>query len=405
MIDEKMIRVLAIGDLSNNIVMFKKFVKSPIHLLNFSWDGPSKVMDIREGVEFFNTSKTREIIKKINSVKSNYDISIAMSSTGLLMAYLADLNYIAYFVGHDIRSPPFLKNVKDPLSTDEPLYHFNFLERWLYKKAYDNAIACVVTDDELLSHLQRYRNDPTRITGYIVDTTIFNENVKPIDREKTKFTFFSPARMGLQKGTDRIWEALRLCKSDFDVIQVEWYDTRTPKEIALAKDWIENKPPQVKFVPIMKRENVARYMVYADAILGQVSGIQADVERSGALCKKPVIHYADPKILYLIDGKRIPSPFLPHSNDPKSIAETIDRIVQDKEFRERLAKEEYEFVIKLSNPENVAVQWDTLFETMAKKYGSIKKNSHQIKIRFRILLFLIGNRLYGKKIKKLFNRV
>jgi glycosyltransferase involved in cell wall biosynthesis len=397
-----MVKVLAIGDLSNNIVMFKKFTKSPIHLLNFSWDGPSKVMDIREDVEFFNTSKTKEIIKKINSVKDKYDICIAMSSTGLLMAYLADLNYIAYFVGHDIRSPPFLKNVKDPLSTDEPLYHFNFLERWLYKKAYDNAIACVVTDDELLSHLQRYRKDPIRITGYIVDTTIFNENIKPIQREKTKFTFFSPARMGLQKGTDKIWEALRLCKTDFEVIQIEWYDKRTPKEIELARNWIENKPPQVKFVPIMKREDVGRYMVFADAVLGQVSGIQADVERSGALCKKPVIHYADPKITYIVQGKRIPSPFLPHSNDPKTIAETIDRIVEDKEFREKLAKEEHEFVMGLSDPKMIAEQWDKLFEDMAKRYGSIRKNSHFVKIRFIMLLFLIGNRLYLKKIKKIF---
>ena len=29
------IKVLAIGDLSNNIVMFKKFAKSDIHLINF----------------------------------------------------------------------------------------------------------------------------------------------------------------------------------------------------------------------------------------------------------------------------------------------------------------------------------------------------------------------------------
>ena len=44
------LRVLAIGDLSNNIVMFKKFVKSDIHLINFPWDGPSKVIDIKKDV-------------------------------------------------------------------------------------------------------------------------------------------------------------------------------------------------------------------------------------------------------------------------------------------------------------------------------------------------------------------
>jgi len=400
-----MVRVLAIGDLSNNIVMFKKFVKSQIHLLNFSWDGPSKIMDVREGVEFFNTAKTSEIINKINNIKNDYDICIAMSSTGLLMAYLADLNYIAYFVGHDIRSPPFVRDIRDPLSTDESLYHFNFIERWFYKKAYDNAVACVVTDDELMSHLQKYRKDPVRITGYIVDTTIFNEKIKPIEEEKHKFTFFSPARMGLQKGTDKIWEALRLCKSDFEVIQIEWYDKRTSKEIELAKNWIKNKPNQVKFVPIMKREDVGRYMVFADAVLGQVSGIQADVERSGALCKRPVVHYADPKITYIIDGRRVPAPFLPHSNDPKSIAETIDKVVEDKDFRDKLACEEYEFVMGLSNPEKIAAQWDDLFIKMAGKYGSINRGSNQIKIRLTLLLFLIANRLYLRKINRLFDKI
>ena len=44
------LRVLAIGDLSNNITMFKKFTKSDIHLINFPWDGPSKVIDIKDDV-------------------------------------------------------------------------------------------------------------------------------------------------------------------------------------------------------------------------------------------------------------------------------------------------------------------------------------------------------------------
>ena len=209
------------------------------------------------------------------------------------MSYLADLNYIAYYCGHDIRSPPFVKNMHDPLSTDKPIYDFNSWERSYYKKAYDNAIAAVVTDDELLEHLKKYRKDHVRISGYIVDTTLFNPDVEPIHKTKEKFTFLSPARMGLQKGTDKIWKALNLCQSDFEVIQIKWYDNRNPNEEKIAKKWIENPPKQVKFVPIMPRDELGRNMVSVDAILGQVSGIQADVERSGALCKKPVVHYAD----------------------------------------------------------------------------------------------------------------
>ena len=96
------IKVLAIGDLSNNIVMFKKFAKSDIHLINFPWDGPSKIIDIKKDVEFFKSAKVKENLKRINEIKNDFDICIAMSSTGLLMSYLADLNYIAYFCGHDI---------------------------------------------------------------------------------------------------------------------------------------------------------------------------------------------------------------------------------------------------------------------------------------------------------------
>ena len=60
----------------------------------------------------------------------------------------------------------------------------------------------------------KFRNDAIRISGSIEDTTIFNVNVKPVERKKEKFTFLSPARMGLQKGTDKIWEALKFCETD-----------------------------------------------------------------------------------------------------------------------------------------------------------------------------------------------
>jgi glycosyltransferase involved in cell wall biosynthesis len=396
------LRVLAIGDLSNNIVMFKKFVQSDIHLINFPWEGPSKVIDIKKDVEFFKSAKVKENLKRINEIKDDFDICIAMSSTGLLMSYLADLNYIAYFCGHDIRSPPFVKDMHDPLSTNKPIYDFNAWERSYYKKAYDNAIAAVVTDDELLEHLKKYRDDYVRITGYIVDTTIFNPNVKPIEKEKNKFTFLSPARMGLQKGTEKIWKALDMCKSDFEIIQIKWYDNRNSEEEEIAQKWIDNPPKQVKFVPIMPREELGRYMVFADAILGQVSGIQADVERSGALCKKAVVHYANPERMYIVNDKIIPSPFLPHSNEPKMIAETIDKIVTNKEFREKLAQEEYEFVMNLSEPNMIAKQWDELFEKMNRKYHGAVRGTSKFRLKLRVIGYLIANRLHRKKIKRVF---
>ena len=193
------IKVLAIGDLANNVATFKKFLKkSEVHLVNFDWSGNSTVMDEKDGIEFFQSNKIKDIIEYVNKIKKDHDICLAMSSTGILVSYLSDLNYIEYFVGHEIRSPPFIKNSSDPLSTKQPLYNFNFLERWFYKKAYENAIACVVPDEELFEFV-KFRNDAIRISGSIEDTTIFNVNVKPVERKKEKFTFLSPARMGLQK--------------------------------------------------------------------------------------------------------------------------------------------------------------------------------------------------------------
>ena len=181
-------RVLAIGDLANNVSTIRKFTKtSEIHLVNFNWEGNSIVMDEREGIEFFPGNKIVDFINHIKKIKDKYDLCLAMSSTGLLVSYLANLNYIAYFVGHEIRSPPFIKNSKDPLSTDEALYNFNFLERWFYRKAYENAIAHVVSDDELMNYSKKFNFEPIRISGYAEDTTIFNENVKPINRQKNKF--------------------------------------------------------------------------------------------------------------------------------------------------------------------------------------------------------------------------
>ena len=38
----------------------------------------------------------------------------------------------------------------------------------------------------------------------------------------------------------------------------------------------------------------------------------------------------------IVDEKEIKSPFLPVRNDPKSIANVIDKVVESKEFREKL---------------------------------------------------------------------
>jgi len=399
------VKVLAIGDLANNVSTIRKFTKtSDIHLVNFNWEGNSVVMDEREGIEFFSGSKIADFINYIKKIKNKYDLCLAMSSTGLLVSYLADLNYIAYFVGHEIRSPPFIKNSKDPLSTDESLYNFNFLERWFYKKAYENAIAHVVSDDELMNYSKKFSFDPIRISGYIEDTTIFNENVKPTDRQKNKFTFLSPARMGLQKGTDKIWQALTLCNTDFEVLQVKWFDNRTEEENELSKRWIGNKPSQVTFIPTMKRQELARYFSLADGVIGQVSGLQGSVERQALLCKKPLIHFSESKYKFYDDEGEIEKPFILKSSEPSEIAKAIDTIVNSKEIRQETAENGFNFVQKISNSSKIANEWDEIFETYAKKFVQIQKGTSNIKLEFLRNLYVVSNRLHYRKIKKILKK-
>ena len=399
------VKVLAIGDLANNVSTIRKFTKtSDIHLVNFNWEGNSVIMDEREGIEFFPSSKIVDCINHIKEIKNKYDLCLAMSSTGLLVSYLADLNYIAYFVGHEIRSPPFIKNSKDPLSTDESLYNFNFLERWFYKKAYENAIAHVVSDDELMNYSKKFSFDPIRISGYIEDTTIFNENVKPADRQKNKFTFLSPARMGLQKGTDKIWQALTLCNTDFEVLQVKWFDDRTEEENELSKRWIENKPSQVTFIPTMKRQELAEYFSLVDGVIGQVSGLQGSVERQALLCKKPLIHFSESKYKFYDDNGEIEKPFLLKSNEPSDIARAIDTIVDSEKIRQETAENGFNFIQKISNSLTIAKEWDEIFEKHTKKNSEINKGTSNIRLEFLRRLYVISNRLHYRKIKKIFKK-
>ena len=237
-----------------------------------------------------------------------------------------------------------------------------------------------------------------------IDTDLFNNKVEPITKEKKKFTFFSPQRIGIPKGVDLIWKALRLCKSDFEIIQVNWFDEATTEELKIKEEMLKNVPPQVKLVPMINRTDMPRYYNFADAILGNMRiGTFALIELEGVFCGKPVIQYTNPDMKVKINEQYVVPPFLPYSNEPEQIAELIDRIVTSEEFRDELFNKQYDFAKKLSDPHLVAEWWDNLFEEMVNKHKYITKNTSRIKLKFRLWYFLIANRLYIKKIRKLFS--
>ena len=397
------LKVLAIGDTANNLFVLSKYEqKSHIHLINFPRLGAA-VETYADNVEFFDSLKISEQVKKINSIKSRFDICICNSWEGARIAYLANLNYIIYFVGEDIHVAPFVKNARVSY-LEKPIHSKNYIERRFLRAVFDNAIACVTYGGkQYLRELKKLRKDAIRMDIVPVDTEIFHEKVEPIPLEKKKFTFLSPQRQGLVKGIDVLWKALPLCNSDFEVLQVNWFDKRTHDEEKINRKFFENKPKQVKLIPMIKREDVPMYYAFADAILGQMGelGRNGAIEREAVFCKTPVLHYADPKATYLIDGEEIVAPFLPHSRNPKEIAKVIDKVVESREFRDKLLEEEYEFVNKLSNPHKVVTEWDRLFQSLHEKYKSIHRNSSSTKILIINLIANIAERLvYNRKWKR-----
>jgi len=399
------IKVLAIGDTANSFGVLKKYVqKSEIKIIRT----PGEREDIfvqSKNEEFFKSRNFFGRIKKINSIKDNFDLCVVNSWGGALFAFLCDLNYIIYFVGNDIRVAPFIKNprpsVDDSSAPTKSPDKFNFLERLFYRKVLDNALACITTGEQLFDYAKKYRKDVIRIDRFGVDESLFNTEIKPLNKTKKKFTFFSPQRIDLGKGIDILWSSVPFCKSDFEIIQVEWYSKFLLENHNIREKLLKNKPTQVKLIPMIDNPEMGKYYSYADAIMGQLArGVFGNVEREAGFCKKPIICYSNPNYTYILDGKNVESPFLPTVNDPKSIAEIIDKVVESKQFREKLAQEEHVFLKEISDPIKWASIWDNLFDECYSKIKSIRKNSPKNKILSRKFLYIIGKLLHFGNIKR-----
>ena len=243
------INVLAIGDVGNIITTMKKFTKkSEIYLINFPKDGAG-TFTYDEGMETFDNYKVKDQVRKINSIKKNFDIAITMG-TGERIAYLADLNFIAFYVGRDIDVPRFEKNSTEDWSK-HALHKLNFLERKFYWNAFNSAIEHVAYG-WVFKFLEKYTKNGLKMNMEPIDTTIFNQNAPMLNRQKKKFTFFNPNRLEKPKGTDILWEALKYCKTDFEVLTVDWFGETTPEEKNFKKKLLDNIPKQIKLIPPIK---------------------------------------------------------------------------------------------------------------------------------------------------------
>ena len=378
-------KILAIGDTADNNHILKKFAeRSHIHLIDFPKKGVAKVSNVQSGREYFDSLLISKQVEKIKKIKGQYDLCIALPWAGARIAYLAGINYVMSFVGNDITTPPFSKENKN----------YNYFEKRFYKKILDNAIVCIAPMDEYFIPLKKYRKDAIRLDRMFVDTEIFNEKIEPIKIQKEKFTFLSAQRFGLEKGIEKIWKAIELCKTDFEILQVKWFiedSSHTVKEFnqlgEINKKLVDKIPKKIRFIPLIKRDELGKYFAGVDAVMGQMrSGVMGGVEREAAFCKKPVICFTDPKKLSVIDGEKILPPFLPQSNDPQEIAKIIDMVVESKQFRENLAAKEYEYVKKLSDPELVSKDWENILLSVFKKNKNLDR---KLSIFTRIENFIV----------------
>jgi len=380
-----MTKILGIEENVNSINDIKKYAKK-FHIDLVNIPHKNQFLMNKNQIKFFKTKTSLSQLKELNQIKQEYALCIVSSWRGARLAYLANMNYIINFVGNDIRIPPFEKNSKTTYFS-EPVNNLNFLQRKFYKSVFDNALGCVAASDETFPFLKKFREDGIRIDRTIVDTEIFNHKVLPKNVKKEKFTFFCPQRIGLEKGTDILWNAIKECKTDFEVIQCEWFDDTSKEASKKSKDILKGKPSQVKLIPKISREDIPKYYAAYDGILGEMRlGILNNIEREAAFFKKPIICYYNRDMRYWIDKKWVSAPFSPNSNDIKSIVEIIDKVVESKEFREDLIKTQFDFISDYANPNKATEEWENVFEQFIKKCKKSK-----IKEFYRRFFYVISH--------------
>ncbi len=385
------LKILVIGDVANSMTRLQKvFDEVEIDIIDFeSREGPKLTIDVKK--KFFSSTDVRDQIEEINKIKSQYEICLVVGWSASRLAYLCGLNYIIYFVGDDIRHPPFLKNKSSKFYTNLPKN--NFFERLFYMQVIRNAAYVVTGFEERFLHLNKYRKDAKRIDNIFFEFKIPEQLGK---KHNKIFKFFSPSRIGLMKGFDKIFQAMPLCQSKFMVDQVDWWDSNL--DLKTVEDLKKNIPNNFILIPMVDQKDIWKHYVDADCV---IQGVGLDypefVAIESILCNRPVVSYSNPQTTFILNGEVIKSPFLPNSKEISEIAQIFDTIVDSKEFRDELLHKQIGFIKKLNDREITKKKWMELFLEYNREKSSIISNLPIFYIRVRLFLFLSG--LLLKKIK------
>lgn len=365
------LKVLIVHDSSSAAFIFQRYLPVEINAIYFS---EHEVISPVKNPLFFVKNGFSSQVNQIKELSNEYDVFLCFGWIAAAICYLAGVNYVMYFV--DSYIDPEYRIRRDT----------HFLKKCFLSELYKDTLQYASKTVAALPHdakiLQKYSPD-TKIIFQMVDPEMFNPNVKKIDLGQNKFTFLSPQRIEIDKGQLIMWDAIKLTKSDFVVLQTDW-GSGTYYEQAIAK-----KPGKVKIIPKIKRSHLPSYYISSDTLLGQISFTSCgSIEREAALCGIPIFCYSP-------HGFTNNDPFF-KNNNPSSIAEHIDKIVEDKNFRKELAKIQNEWVRDTFDNKKTSIQWQEVFE-------EVTKDSHMPKKRYLISLKLIN--ILEKITKKDFSTV
>jgi glycosyltransferase involved in cell wall biosynthesis len=357
----KKLGILLVHDSSSFAFNLQKYLPAEVNAIYYSsHDAISQVKDPL----FFVKNGIESMVNQIKDLSKKYDVFLCYGWPALAICYLARVNYgIVFFdayIDPEYRIRKKISPIKEAILQD------------IYKSAIKHATFAVAGLPHDAEILKKYRPD-TKIIHQLIDEEMFNSHVKQIELDKSKFTFFSPQRIEPDKGQLIMWNAIRMSKSDFVVLQTDW-GSGEHYEKALA-----TKPDKVKIIPKIKRKNMPNYLVSVDALLGQISKTSiGSTEREAALCGIPVFCYAP----YSFSED---DPFYKESKEPEDIAKYIDRIVADKNFREELKKKQKEWVKATFDNKRTVNQWLEVFEKAIND-----KITYKVKFRHRLIIKIIS---------------
>jgi len=345
----KKLRILVVNDFASNASLLEKHLNQKIDAIYFS-DDP--VITKTKNSLFFKNDNLNSCVKEVKKLSKEYDVFVTFGWFSAAICYLANVKYVMYIVDSFIdpkyriwKKYPFLKK--------------KFFDL-LLKDSFKNADMVITGSPNDANIVRKYRKDVKPIFQ-MVDYDTFTENVPNKERNEKSFMFFSPQRFDPNKGHEILFKAIELTKSDFIVLQTDW------GEGDYYEKMIKNKPTKVKIIPKIDRSEMPTHYNSSDALLGQVSSsVCGGIEREAIVCGLPVFCY----VSYEYTEN---DPFC-KSKEPTVIAEYLDKIVEDKNFRLELKKKQLEWTKKTFDSKRIASEWNEVLHNVIENKNQKKIN-------------------------------